>query len=878
MIDLNVLQTLVVGHLWQSVALAALLAAVLIFGRRMRGATRYGLSGAAFIAAIVLPLSAFIPGESLVRTLLNQLEAPKAVASVAAPAQAGPSPLERIALENGAPAWATKVATNIVKASTHDGAVPLSQTDIGKNAMEDGAPAWALDLGGRLLQAAVEPAAAAPPPAPKALFALPEFSMPNLDLPDLTLPLALVWLAGTIMLLVRTVGDLVAVERLVARAKPLVLPDALRRRMGDVRVASSNEAPGPMAAGLFRPCIVLPESIALGSPGMAALLEHERAHIERNDMLVALIQRLTLAVLWWSPALHWISRRIDEEREVSCDETAVERTGDARAFARSLTSQAENQLWARAPRLAVGAIGPRSQVGRRIKRLIEIAKGAAPAKYAGRLGFAGLALAVAVAAMVTPRFNANAQQPPPPVDDSLASGPIDLLQQAQKGGVPQPPEAPLPPRPEALAGGPDGEFAGLSDELNALMRDVSRELEVAFAGLSPELELELQGLSGEMAALGAEISLAVGQELAQQMPQIMAEVRASLAKEGIDIDDWSDLEGLSGYDPEELRQALQEARDEIHDRLGPEMREEIRQSIAEAREELAEHRDEIHAAVEQSRAGMEVARAAMAKARAEIDAARARGDFETLRDFDFDLDEKTLQKLRDLDIDVQGSGLIRIKGGKDYAGPSYQLMRAASRGDMSEVRRLIIEEKADVNAVFPGDGTALIEAARKGRLDVVRMLLDAGAEADIASPGDGNALIVAAQRGREDVVKLLLDRGADANGPSPGDGNALIAAAQHGEAGIAKLLISRGANVNAYVKGDETPLINAAEQGELEIVKLLVDRGAKVNLAYMVDRSWDGSNRRELRSPLNMAEKHGQDEIAAYLRSKGAVAAPKPAN
>ena len=157
---------------------------------------------------------------------------------------------------------------------------------------------------------------------------------------------------------------------------------------------------------------MLPESIALASPGMAALLEHEHAHIRRRDMLAALGQRIVLALLWWSPALYWISRRMDEEREVACDEAAVDRTGDAKAFARSLTKQAENQLWVRAPRLAVGAIGPRSQFGRRIRRLIDIAKtGGSPAKYSGRLAFAGLAVAVGVAAMVTPRFTAEAQPP-----------------------------------------------------------------------------------------------------------------------------------------------------------------------------------------------------------------------------------------------------------------------------------------------------------------------------------------------------------------------------------------------------------------------------------------------------------------------------------
>jgi hypothetical protein len=33
-----------------------------------------------------------------------------------------------------------------------------------------------------------------------------------------------------------------------------------------------------------------------------------------------------------------------------------------------------------------------------------------------------------------------------------------------------------------------------------------------------------------------------------------------------------------------------------------------------------------------------------------------------------------------------------------------------------------------------------------------------------------------------------------------------------------------------------------------------------------------------LRSPLNMAERHHHDDVADYLRSKGAVASPRPAN
>ena len=77
MTDMSLSQTMVFGHLWQSVAIAAALAAALIIGKRMRGATRYGLGAAALLASLALPVAAFIPGETIVASLLKQLNAPQ---------------------------------------------------------------------------------------------------------------------------------------------------------------------------------------------------------------------------------------------------------------------------------------------------------------------------------------------------------------------------------------------------------------------------------------------------------------------------------------------------------------------------------------------------------------------------------------------------------------------------------------------------------------------------------------------------------------------------------------------------------------------------------------------------------------------------------
>ncbi|MFT3726029.1 MAG: M56 family metallopeptidase [Hyphomonadaceae bacterium] len=786
MSDVSLPQTMIFGHIWQSVALAAVLAGVLIAGKKMRGSTRYGLSAAAFMAALALPLAAFIPGETIVSALLKQLDAPVALASKHAPVTA----------EVATPVAPVAPASPLL----HD--VVFSDAPVAAPA----APAPAI--------APVAPVAHTVEAAPAPLFTLPE-----IKLPDMTLPLLAIWLVVALVLLARTVRDLIAVERLVGRARPANLPEALKARMKGVRVVVSPEAPGPMAAGLFRPSIVLPESIALASPGMAALLEHEHAHIERRDMLAALGQRVVLALLWWSPALYWISRRIDEEREVACDKSAVDRTGDAKAFARSLTKQAENQLWARAPKLAVGAIGPRSQVGRRIKRLIEIAKsGGHPSKYAGRLAFAGLAVAVAVAAMVTPRFTAWAQ---PPEKSEKA---IDLKSPKARD------EAKAEPQ---LDGKPaydrdynfkwDGkDFAGLGDEISRLMESIGPEISLAMTDLSPELKVELANLSTEMSALGVDISAAVSQEVLNQLPQIMDEVRQSLEEAGIDPDTVDGWQNLRDVDRDELRQALQQAHDELKQKLGPELQAEIRAALEEARAEIAAHRDEIAAAMANKKEAMAVAREALAAARAEIDAARARGDFDVKLDggsFHFDFDSDVMDSLRKAGVNL---GNIQI------GPPSNELFEAADDCDTSKVNELIAAKKDLVNKVVPGRGSPLMAAAAENCTDAARALVNANADVNAGFPGSGTPLSLAA-----------------ANHAMP----------------VAQLLINRGADVNANVPGFDSPLVAAAKEGDLDMVKLLVEHGADVNKVALTASG---------QSALKMAERHGNDEVATYLRSKGA--------
>lgn len=191
------------------------------------------------------------------------------------------------------------------------------------------------------------------------------------------------------------------------------------------------------------------------------------------------------------------------------------------------------------------------------------------------------------------------------------------------------------------------------------------------------------------------------------------------------------------------------------------------------------------------------------------------------------------------------------------------LLEAVRSGDARAVAALL-DAGADPNQVWRGDGTALIEAARRGRADLVALLLDHRADPNLMARGDGSPLIGAVRSGRTEVVELLLARGADAGLAVRGDGDPLIAAAADGRLDLVRMLVAHGARIESFVPNDETPLINAARSGDVATVAYLVELGADVNRAVPAN---DGA-----RSPLSEALRLHRDQVAAYLRSKGARA------
>jgi len=105
-----------------------------------------------------------------------------------------------------------------------------------------------------------------------------------------------------------------------------------------VRVLESALVEVPTVIGHLRPVLLLPASALTGlsSKQIESLLAHELAHIRRHDYLVNLIQTVIETLLFYHPAMWWVSRQIRQEREDCCDDLTIAACGDRAGYARAL--------------------------------------------------------------------------------------------------------------------------------------------------------------------------------------------------------------------------------------------------------------------------------------------------------------------------------------------------------------------------------------------------------------------------------------------------------------------------------------------------------------------------------------------------------------
>ena len=158
--------------------------------------------------------------------------------------------------------------------------------------------------------------------------------------PDAVLPtIVVLWFAGVVLLQLRLFGGWWRVRGL-HRASLAAVPSLWQSRAEHlaslvhvrqfVRVVEAHAVDIPSVIGWWRPVILLPIGALAGlTPAQAdAILVHELAHIRRHDYLVNGLQHAAETLLFYHPAVWWLSRRMRIEREHCCDGVVVQVCGD----------------------------------------------------------------------------------------------------------------------------------------------------------------------------------------------------------------------------------------------------------------------------------------------------------------------------------------------------------------------------------------------------------------------------------------------------------------------------------------------------------------------------------------------------------------------
>ncbi|MDA3929446.1 MAG: M56 family metallopeptidase [Prolixibacteraceae bacterium] len=164
-----------------------------------------------------------------------------------------------------------------------------------------------------------------------------------------------VWMLGMLFLIIRMLGGLLYTRRLRSyqiielSEEWLSKIEAYSQKLGLKRKVNAFFSPlanGPITLGTFKPIILFPISAftGLSSENIEAIIAHELAHVLRHDYFFNIIQSMVEILFFYHPAVWIISAQIRNERENSCDNIAIELTGDKVAYVKALAQVQINQV------------------------------------------------------------------------------------------------------------------------------------------------------------------------------------------------------------------------------------------------------------------------------------------------------------------------------------------------------------------------------------------------------------------------------------------------------------------------------------------------------------------------------------------------------
>ena len=175
---------------------------------------------------------------------------------------------------------------------------------------------------------------------------------------------AIVYLIGFTLMTVRFAVAFYGGDRLRRGATVVTDPQWVNRLnncIGQIKCAvrptlmTCDRIATPLIVGVLKPVILLPTSLLteLSPSQVENILLHELAHLRRYDNLANLFQRVVETLLFFHPAVWYVSSRVSDERENCCDDLVISIGAEPSGYAETLLRVVE--LGQHRARLAAGA-------------------------------------------------------------------------------------------------------------------------------------------------------------------------------------------------------------------------------------------------------------------------------------------------------------------------------------------------------------------------------------------------------------------------------------------------------------------------------------------------------------------------------------------
>lgn len=211
----------------------------------------------------------------------------------------------------------------------------------------------------------------------------------------------------------------------------------------------------------------------------------------------------------------------------------------------------------------------------------------------------------------------------------------------------------------------------------------------------------------------------------------------------------------------------------------------------------------------------------------------------------------------ELGMDKEPSRKERKKKLQKIADDPGILVDAAARGDVSEIRELVVDYDVPVDQPrVGGDGVTPLQAATsKNQPDAVKALLKLGADPEVADAQGNRPLHVAAVKGFAEVTRRLCKGKADKQASGQAGATPLHLACRKGREETVGALVDAGASLDAADLKGSFPLHAAAAGGHEEIVEFLLEHGADPEA-----RDAKG------KTAKSVAAKKGYDDVAKIIK------------